>query len=134
MLSIPDARERAFQHAISSGRMADIGMIHARQSAEGNEACFGRVMQACPRSNCRWHRDCMDLMAFTPRPPGGRIELSVIAAGSTLGGGDNVCERGRFEWRANADSPGNTRGSGGAGAVAHCHAAGDVAASVAGTR
>jgi len=133
MLSIPDARERAFRHAISSGRMADIGMIHARQAAEGHDSCFGRVMQACPRSNCRWHRDCMELMAFVPRRQGRDIELSVIAAGSTLGGGDNVRGLGQFEWRANSDSLGNIGGSRGAGAVAPSYATGDVAAPVAGT-
>lgn len=132
MLSISDARERAFQHAIASGRMSDIGMIHSRQAAEGNEACFGRVMQACPRSHCRWHRECMELMAFAPQRRGLGIELSVLGAASTLGGGDSS-RPGRFEWRANADSLERVGGGRTSDSVARAVTARDVAAPVAGT-
>jgi hypothetical protein len=70
MLQLVDARERTFRFAIATGRMADIGLIHARQQAEGNQPCFGRAVQPCPHAHCRWHRDCMELMAFVPRPVG----------------------------------------------------------------
>ena len=100
MLSIVDARERAFQRAIATGRMADMGTIHARQAAEGNQTCFGRAMEACPHSRCRWHRECMELMAFVPRSQRAEIDLSVHRPLPRLAGGDQIPESNRFQWRA----------------------------------
>lgn len=66
MLDFVPARDKAVYYAIETGKMPNIHLIHTIQKTEGYEQCFGRATSACPHSHCRWHHECMALMAFTP--------------------------------------------------------------------
>ena len=67
MLDFYEARDRALRMAIATGEMADINLIHAIQREEGCEPCFGRAEQRCAHTSCRWHCQCMALVAFGHR-------------------------------------------------------------------
>ena len=66
MLDVHTARGRAAQYALQTGQLSDMNLIHTMQRYDGFEACFGRALGVCPHSHCRWHRECMALMAFSP--------------------------------------------------------------------
>ncbi len=62
MLTFPAARERALRHAVETGEMAEMSLIHAIQEAEGFAPCFGRMEGPCSRVSCRWYAECMALV------------------------------------------------------------------------
>ena len=67
MLEYHVASDRAVRYAIETGRMPNISLIHEMQRAEGFETCFGRAVTHCERTHCRWHGECMALLAFKPK-------------------------------------------------------------------
>jgi hypothetical protein len=66
MLDIHIARDRAVRRAIDTGDMPNIDLIHAIQRTEGLRPCFGRAEEHCPCGTCRWHSQCMALVAYCP--------------------------------------------------------------------
>lgn len=85
MIPLVAAVDRAARRAIETGLLTDLRLIHRYQQAEGHQACFGRMQRPCPHARCRWHRECMELMAFVPRQlRDDEVALPVIAAASTL--------------------------------------------------
>lgn len=76
MLDLHAANDRAVRHAVKTGRMSNMHLIHARQRFEGFQPCFGRAESPCAQTACLWHPECMALTAFacesTPKPRAGR--------------------------------------------------------------
>ncbi len=66
MLPYHLAKARALRHAIETGLLAEMDLIHSIQSQEGHEPCFGRMENHCPQTQCRWHAECMALAGYTP--------------------------------------------------------------------
>jgi len=63
MLTYPAAHDRALRRAISTGELAEMDFIHSIQEAEGVFPCFGRMEEPCDKVTCRWHEECMALLA-----------------------------------------------------------------------
>lgn len=78
MLDIHAAKDRAVRLAILTGHMTNMDLIHARQRAEGFEACFGRSVGDCRHAHCRWHGECSKLTNADASEsfahPGGRMD------------------------------------------------------------
>lgn len=64
MLNFRDATERATQWAIATGDAVNLHIIHASQSNEGYEPCFGRAVADCDQTHCAYHEKCMALVKF----------------------------------------------------------------------
>jgi len=77
MLDFRAANDRAVRHAVQTGHMPDISLIHSLQRHEGFTPCFGRVTEPCPRSHCRWFAECMTLVE-TPEWPGSLVPKTLI--------------------------------------------------------
>lgn len=66
VLSIHAASDRATRMAIATGDAVNLHIIHATQSAEGYEPCFGRADAPCAQSKCTYYQSCMALVDFDP--------------------------------------------------------------------
>jgi hypothetical protein len=73
MLSVHVARDRAIKRAIDTGDLPNIDLIHTIQRTEGYRPCFGLAEEHCQKATCRWHSQCMALLAYRPaaRPMSG---------------------------------------------------------------
>lgn len=64
MLDFHAASDRAVRHAIHTGDMPNMYLIHALQRSEGYDPCFARATTHCIQTHCRWHHTCMELYEF----------------------------------------------------------------------
>ena len=66
MLDFRAANDRAVRFAIQRGEMPNLHIIQATQRQEGFEPCFGRAVETCTQTRCRWYGACMELARFDP--------------------------------------------------------------------
>jgi hypothetical protein len=66
MLDFRAANDRAVRFAIQRGEMPNLNIIQALQRQEGYEPCFGRAVETCTQTRCRWYGSCMELARFDP--------------------------------------------------------------------
>ena len=59
-MNMQQLKEIAKERGIKPGSLKKAELIHAIQSAEGNETCFGTgKAEDCGQDNCLWKEDCI---------------------------------------------------------------------------
>lgn len=60
-IKMPKIKDKAKGLGINPGKMKKAELIHAIQSAEGHNPCFGRSNGQCPYVDCCFMGDCLKI-------------------------------------------------------------------------
>ena len=61
-MNMAEIRKKAIGLSINPGKTKKADLIHAIQSAEGNQQCYGRSGGSCPYLDCCFREDCLKIV------------------------------------------------------------------------